>query len=196
MNLLCVAGFLGSGKTTMLLELARRMAAASLSVAVIENEFGEVGVDGDVVRGQDLPVVELFGGCICCSLRADLLGALRTVHEDYEPDWAIVEPTGLAAPGEMMSGVRQYVPQIGHTRVLTLVDAERWDVLSEVAAPLVSAQIEAADVIALTKTDLVDEESLRVVFAAVRDAGASVPIIKVAAPAGVGVDDLAAALIP
>jgi G3E family GTPase len=196
MNLLCVAGFLGSGKTTMLLELARRMAAAGLSIAVIENEIGEVGVDGDAVREQELPVVELFGGCICCTLRASLLGALRTVHEDYAPDWAIVEPTGLAAPGEMVSGVRHYVPQIGQIRVLTLVDAERWDVLSEVAAPLVTAQIEAADVIALTKTDLVDEESLRVVFAAVRDVGASVPIIKVAVPARVGVDDLAAVLIP
>jgi G3E family GTPase len=68
MRLLCVAGFLGSGKTTVLLELARRVAEASLTLAIVENEIGEVSVDGGIVRERGLPVSELFGGCVCCTL--------------------------------------------------------------------------------------------------------------------------------
>ena len=73
MNVLCIAGFLGSGKTTILLEVARSLTEDGVRVAVIENEIGEVGVDGGYVREQGLPVQELFGGCICCTLQIGLV---------------------------------------------------------------------------------------------------------------------------
>ena len=196
MNLLCIAGFLGSGKTTMLLALARRMTEASLSLAVVENEIGEVGVDGDVVRERELPVLELFGGCICCTLRTGLLSTLRALEAQYRPDWAIVEPTGLAAPGDIVTTIREFMPDIGEIRVLTLVDAERWEILREVVEPLITAQIESADVVAVTKSDLVDDASLESVVVAVRCLNAEAPVVPVAAPVGVAVQTLYEALLP
>ena len=146
MKLLVVAGFLGSGKTTVLLDLARRMTDDGLSLAIVENEIGEVGVDGEVVRRHGLPVRELFGGCICCTLQTGLAETLRAIEAEYAPDWAVVEPTGLAAPGDVVTTLRAFMPSLERTAVLTLVDAERWEMLWEVVEPLVTAQVEAADV--------------------------------------------------
>ena len=79
MKLLCIAGFLGSGKTTVLLELARTMTQSGLQLAIVENEIGDVGVDGGYVREAGLPVQELFGGCICCTLQTGLVETLRAL---------------------------------------------------------------------------------------------------------------------
>ena len=160
MNVLCIAGFLGSGKTTVLLEVARAMVERGEQLAIIENEIGEVGVDGGYVREQGLPVQELFGGCICCTLQVGLVETLRTVEGRYEPDWVIIEPTGLAAPGDILGLVVDNCPHVDTIRVLTLVDAPRWPMLLEIVEPLVTAQLEAADVVAVNKVDEVDEEAL------------------------------------
>jgi len=135
-KLLCIAGFLGSGKTTVLLELARTMTQTGLQLAIVENEIGDVGVDGGYVREAGLPVQELFGGCICCTLQTGLVETLRALEAQYAPDWVVVEPTGLAAPGDLMKTVRTYMPQIARSRVLTLVDAGRWEMLQQVVEPL------------------------------------------------------------
>jgi G3E family GTPase len=194
-KLLCVAGFLGSGKTTLLLDLARRMTAASLRLAIVENEIGAIGVDGGFVREAGLPVRELFGGCICCTLQTGLVATLRAIAAEYDPDWVIVEPTGLAAPGDITTSVRALLPHIDHIRVVTLVDAERWEMLSQVVEPLITAQIAAADVIAVNKVDTVDGEVLAAVTAAVRRSNAAAPIIPVAAATGAGVQALYEALL-
>ena len=86
MRVLCIAGFLGSGKTTMLLRLARTMAEDGLRLAIVENEIGEIGVDGGYVREAGLPVRELFGGFICCTLQTGLVETLRTIEAEYDPD--------------------------------------------------------------------------------------------------------------
>jgi G3E family GTPase len=124
-NVLCIAGFLGSGKTTVLLEVARVMAEDGLKLAVVENEIGEVGIDGSYVRDQGLPVQELFGGCICCTLQAGLAETLLAVESDHDPDWVIIEPTGLAAPGARRSAgacghalLRRAVARAGRRRLL------------------------------------------------------------------------------
>ncbi len=166
MNILCIAGFLGSGKTTVLLEVARAMTEGGTRLAVIENEIGEVGIDGGYVREQGLPVQELFGGCICCTLQAGLVETLRTVQSRYEPDWVIIEPTGLAAPGDILGVVVDHCPDVDTIRVLTLVDAPRWPMLLEIVEPLVTAQLEIADVVAVNKVDEVDEEALAAVMRA------------------------------
>jgi len=193
-KLLCVAGFLGSGKTTLLLDLARRMTEASLWLAIVENEIGEVGVDGSSVREHGLPVQEPFGGCICCTLQTSLVETLRATEARHEPEWVMVEPTGLAAPGDITTTVRELMPHIDDIRVLTLVDAERWEMLSQVVEPLVTTQIEAADVIAINKVDAVDGAAVAEVTAAVRRGKAAAPIIPVAAAAGAGVQVLYEAL--
>jgi len=184
-NILFVAGFLGSGKTTVLLEVARAMAEGGLKLAIIENEIGEVGVDGGYVREQGLPVQELFGGCICCTLQAGLVETLRAVDSRYAPDWVIIEPTGLAAPRDLLGVVVDNCPSVDTIRVLTLVDAARWPML-----------LEAADVVAVNKVDEVDEEALATVIESVRALADSAAILPVSAATGAGIEDLMAAVSP
>jgi G3E family GTPase len=194
-KLLCIAGFLGSGKTTVLLELARTMTQTGLQLAIVENEIGDVGVDGGYVREAGLPVQELFGGCICCTLQTGLVETLRALEAQYAPDWVVVEPTGLAAPGDLMKTVRTYMPQIARSRVLTLVDAGRWEMLQQVVEPLITAQLEAADVIAVNKIDQVDEAVVARIEEVVRRANATAAIRRVSAVSGSGLGDLQGCLL-
>ena len=190
MNVLCIAGFLGSGKTTVLLEVARAFVEDGSSLAVIENEIGEVGIDGGYVREQGLPVQELFGGCICCTLQAGLVETLRAVRDTYDPDWVVIEPTGLAAPGDILGLVVDHVPDLDTVRVLTVVDAARWPMLLEVVEPLVTAQLESADVVAINKMDAVHEEELASVLASVRALAGDAVVLIVSAQTGAGMPRL------
>ena len=187
MNVLCIAGFLGSGKTTVLLEVARSLTEAGARVAVIENEIGEVGVDGGYVREQGLPVQEIFGGCICCTLQIGLVQTLEKLTATYSPDWVLLEPTGLASPGDILGLLVDHVDDLDVLRVLTVVDAARWPMLLEVVEPLVTAQLRSADVVAVNKADEVDAETLEAVMASVRDlAGDDARVLAVSAAKGTG----------
>jgi G3E family GTPase len=193
-RLLVIAGFLGSGKTTILLDVARRLTDDGFSLAIVENEIGEVGVDGEVVRSHGLPVRELFGGCICCTLQVGLVETLRDVEAEFAPDYAVVEPTGLAAPGDVVATVHELMPALDGITTLTLVDAERWEMLWEVVEPLVSAQIEAADVVAVNKVDAAGEAATGAARKAVRRLNPTAPVLVTDAASGTGLAELYAAL--
>lgn len=193
-RLIVVAGFLGSGKTTLVLELARRLVAASHRVAIVENEIGEIGVDGAALAAEGLQVRELFGGCVCCTLQAGLVEALKELTRTYCPDYVIIEPTGIAQPTDLTSTVARYAQWLEDVRVLTLIDAERHEVLTQVIGPMLDGQIAGADVVAVTKVDMVDEEQLAAVLAAVRAGDAPRHVFEVSATAGVNVDELFAAV--
>jgi G3E family GTPase len=189
-NVLCIAGFLGSGKTTILLEVARALAGEGCSLAVIENEIGEVGIDGGYVREQGIPVQELFGGCICCTLQVGLVETLLSVRDLYDPDWVIIEPTGLAAPADILGLVVDHVPDLDIVRVLTIVDAPRWPMLLEVVEPLVTSQLQTADAVAVNKVDEVDGEALAAVLESVRSLAGDATILPVSAASGAGMQHL------
>ena len=190
MNVLCIAGFLGSGKTTILLEVARTLTQEGASLAVIENEIGEVGIDGGYVREQGIPVQELFGGCICCTLQVGLVETLISVRESYDPDWVIIEPTGLAAPADVLGLVVDNVPDLDIVRVLTIVDAPRWPMLLEVIEPLVTSQLQSADIVAVNKVDEVDGEALDAVLGSVRALAGDTMVLPVSAASGAGMRSL------
>lgn len=194
MKLLVVAGFLGSGKTTVLLDLAQRLTGDGFTLAIVENEIGEVGVDGEVVRRHGLPVREVFGGCICCTLQTGLVETLVAIEAEFAPDYAVVEPTGLAAPGAVVATVRALMPSLERVTTLTLVDAERWEMLWEVVEPLVTAQIESADVVAVNKADVAGEAATGAARDAVRRLNPAAPVLETDAAAGTGLADLYAAV--
>jgi G3E family GTPase len=194
-NVLCIAGFLGSGKTTVLLEVARAMTEHGLKLAVIENEIGEVGIDGGYVREQGLPVQELFGGCICCTLQSGLVETLLAVESAYDPDWVIIEPTGLAAPADILGLVVDHCSSVDTIHVLTLVDAPRWEMLLEVVEPLVTAQLEAADIVAVNKVDEVDDKTLATVTESVRSLAGKATVLPVSADTGAGMKRLLGAVV-
>ena len=168
MRTIVIAGFLGSGKTTVLLQLAKRLTDDGKRVAVVENEIGEVGIDGKYVAEHGLLVQELFGGCICCTLTIGLIDALEGLARTFRPDYVLVEPTGIAQPAELAEAVRQYSTQSAHVSVITLLDAERYFMLSEVLGPLLEGQISHADVVAVNKCDLVEPPELERIVTDVR----------------------------
>jgi G3E family GTPase len=156
-----LTGFLGSGKTTLLNRILSEQHGKR--IAVIENEFGEVGVDHQIVIGAEEEIFETANGCICCTVRGDLIRILgQLVKRRDKFDYVIVETTGLADPGPVAQtffideDLREHFQL---DAIVTLVDAKHAERhLDEVRAP--SEQIAFADVVLLNKTDLVSEQDL------------------------------------
>lgn len=142
MRLLLFAGFLGSGKTTLILSLAKRAAEAGLRISVIVNEVGEVGIDGEVLRMGDLQVKELTSGCICCQIGADLVTTLRELEQQFRPQLVIVEASGIATPAGVFEALHRYpVESVTDLSTLTVVDPTRLEALLEVLTPLIESQM-------------------------------------------------------
>lgn len=161
MHLLLFAGFLGSGKTTLILAVAKQAAGSGQRICVIVNEIGEVGIDGEVLRIGDLEVREITAGCICCQIGVDLVRTLRELEEHLQPDLVIVEASGIATPAGVLDTLRYYpVGSITSIETITVVDSTRFEALYEVLTPLIEAQIAGADRVVITKRDEVSAEAL------------------------------------
>lgn len=161
MKILLLSGFLGSGKTSVLLQLAKHIADTvpgdGMKVMIIENEIGEVGVDDKILRAQGLAVKDLFAGCACCTSGGDLLNDIAVIRDTMDPEWIIVEATGVAYPKQIKESVEQCFKLPVH--VLALADASRWKRLKSYMSQLLEAQIECAELAIINKVDLVDEET-------------------------------------
>ena len=156
-----LTGFLGSGKTTLLNRILTENHGKR--IAVIENEFGEIGVDQELVIGADEEVFEMNNGCICCTVRGDLIRILGTLMKRKDKfDYILVETTGLADPGPVAQTFFVDDDIRAKTRldgIVTLVDALHFDRHLEESNEL-KEQIAFADVILLNKIDLVDKGAL------------------------------------
>ncbi len=156
-----LTGFLGSGKTTLLNRILRENHGKR--IAVIENEFGEIGVDQDIVIREKEQIVEMNNGCICCTVRGDLVRILKDLlHRSNRPEYIVIETTGMADPSPVAQTFLTD-PDIGDAyaldAIVTLVDAKHIGLhLHE--SNEAKQQIAFADIIVLNKTDLVSEEEL------------------------------------
>jgi len=195
MKLLVIAGFLGSGKTTLLLEVARKLAAASQKIAIIENEIGEIGIDGKYLRQEGLQVQELFGGCICCTLSVDLVSTLEKVERLFQTDLTIIEPTGLASPGDVVTAVRSYAPMVTDIMVLTLLDATRYEMLYEMLTPLLTAQIQSADIVAINKIDVVEGANIDLITKNVNQLNPQARVVSISAEKRINLEPLVMELV-
>ncbi|GAB4431266.1 MAG: GTP-binding protein [Chloroflexi bacterium OHK40] len=147
-----VTGFLGSGKTTLLRALLER-GAGGRRPGLIVNEFGQIGLDGPALeRAGGAPVVELSGGCVCCEAGSDFLVAVEELL-DYEPDQIVIETSGLAEPGGIIRRVR--AAGLPLDAVIAVADAANLDA-ALAASPVAEWQLRAADLVVLSKADLVD----------------------------------------
>jgi G3E family GTPase len=157
MRLVILAGFLGSGKTTLLLELVRSLAPGTDGgYVILENEVGEVGIDGPWLQAQGFPVRELFSGCVCCSLAGDLVTTLAELKESLDPRCVFLEASGVARLENILATIDRYDRSVEDRLVITLVDLERIELLAEALTPLITSQIQAADLIVLNKIDAGD----------------------------------------
>lgn len=171
MQLVVVSGFLGSGKTTLLLALARELCRdGRTKVAVIENEVGTVGIDDVLVAETGLPVREIYSGCICCSLRLDLVRTLLDLEREHAPDVVLLEPSGVASPAKVLSSLDGYGGEIDRRVTIHVVDAVRYQRVTDLSIPLIRDGLQVADVILVTKPDLVTPAELETVTTRLRAA--------------------------
>ncbi len=155
-----ISGFLGSGKTTLIRNIFSWDLDLSDTVVMV-NEFGEVGIDRMILGNGPVPVVELTNGCICCSMKAELVQSLREIINLFSPQRILIEATGVAAPGDVLSLLKGLEKEglIDVSKVICVVDAEFWEA-REMLGPLFFDQIEAADLVILNKTDLLSEKQV------------------------------------
>ena len=161
-------GFLGSGKTT----LARRLlneGGGKRKMAVIVNEFGDVGIDGEILEGADIDMVELTSGCLCCTLKGPLLNAIEELNAKKYIDITIIEATGIAEPEEMIEifSNEKFCDSYEVGPMITVVDVSKFTRLLEMLGPFYEAQIQNADVLVLNKIDLASAYELEIVRAAI-----------------------------
>lgn len=156
-----INGLLGAGKTTVLLNMLEQKKSTE-KVAVLVNEFGEIGIDGDLLGGQGADVVELPNGCICCTLKVNLLNQIKMIAEDYQPDRLLIEPTGVATIKNLMSilnslSLEKYLDRI---MIHVVVDASIFREIIGQNIGFVINQLEMAQVIIVNKCDKVSAGEL------------------------------------
>jgi G3E family GTPase len=172
--LIILTGFLGAGKTSFLQHFIEHQTQRSRFVAVIQNEIGEIGLDGKLL---DYQVTEIDEGCVCCSLVGNLKRAVHGILESFSPDFVILETSGLANPLNLLDEMGELEDTVRFDCTVTVVDALNFDAaLADYRIAL--DQIQAADVLVLNKCDLIDGSRLRFLRQQLNGLKPNVPVIE------------------
>ncbi len=154
MRIIILGGFLGSGKTSLLTRLAAQFTEKGQSVAIIVNESGSAGVDGETLRQRGYDSYELPEGCICCTLAGSLQDTIRQIEKERSPDIIMIEPTGLAMPAK----VREMAAQTGAGEekdvIIGIADVQRFKDLIKKKEEFFIEQMKGSDLILINKSDL------------------------------------------
>lgn len=176
-----ITGSLGSGKTTLLRRVLEEPAGR---IAVLMNEFGEIAIDSKIIQGKNIDIVELAGGCVCCSLTGEFEAAVNEIIDRVHPELIIVEATGVAESDALVFELEDRLPNIRLDAVVCIVDA-----YAAIKYPQVGyaarTQLAAADVLLINKTDLVAPDEIEVVVAQTRQyntRAATIKTMRCAAP--------------
>lgn len=167
-----LAGFLGSGKTSLLQNLLEQEKRLNRNVAVLMNEFGEFSVDSNLV-GDKTPLKELLKGCICCTMKDEVEIQLLSLYQEHKPDVIYIETTGIAHPIEVLDACLSplIAPYIEMNSIVTVVDVNRWNDrqhLNNKIKKLLEEQVQYSDNILLNKMDLISETDLNKVRSEIR----------------------------
>jgi len=161
MKVFIIGGFLGSGKTTTVLKLIKKMAADKKRVALIVNEVGEIGIDGSALEVAGIPSKEITDGCICCSLIYSLRVTVSELSDIYKPDILIMEPTGLSFPSQIRDELLRMNVMMAFAPIITLVDVSRFTAEMNQMPEFVKQQLREAEIIGINKTDLAGVEKIK-----------------------------------
>lgn len=197
MEMLIVAGFLGSGKTTLVLSvISRIIERTGKKVVIIVNDFGTVGIDGKVMTKYGLNVKELASGCICCTLGADLLQTVQDIESQIGPDLVVIEPTGVADPSAIVHAMDVYDGN-GLSRITSavIVDASRFDVILKALGRPLTNQVSSADLILINKMDTVSGSEIERMTLVLRGINQAKPIIPISATEGTNLDKVVDSLV-
>jgi len=173
-----VSGFLGAGKTTLIKKLLKE-SLADTKVVLIENEFGEIGIDGGFLKEAGIEIKEMNSGCICCSLVGDFGTSLREVLDTYTPDRILIEPSGVGKLSDVMKAVQDAMAnrEVELNSAVAVVDACKCRMYIKNFGEFFVNQIEHAGTVILSRTDKLNEEKLAACVALVREHNARATII-------------------
>ena len=171
------SGFLGAGKTTLIKKLIRE-AYCDEQLVLIENEFGEIGIDGGFMQEAGIRVNEMNSGCICCSLVGDFGKALQEVISQYHPDRILIEPSGVGKLSDVVAAVKRVMTDdVCLGAAVTVVDANKCKVYLKNFGEFYSNQVEHALTIILSRTDGIAEEKLDHAVSLLRELNSTAVII-------------------
>ena len=166
-----VSGFLGAGKTTLIKKLLVE-AFQGEKLVLIENEFGEISIDGGFLKESGVQISEMSSGCICCSLVGDFNKALKDVHQQFAPDRILIEPSGVGKLSDVIVAVENTVKDVPDMRLnsfVTVADATKVKVYMKNFGEFYNNQIEAAGTIILSRTQKLSQEKLEAAAAMLRE---------------------------
>ena len=172
--LILISGYLGSGKTTLLKNILKK---TDKKIAILMNEFGEVGIDTIEIKKENIAVKELLEGCVCCSLEGELEAGLKEIINEYNPDTIIVETTGIAEADNLVIEINNELDFVSLDAVITVVDADIMNRFPKISGSA-KVQIEAADLLLLNKIDLVDKRVLKEIYEVLKGVNNKAPIIE------------------
>jgi len=190
MDMIIIAGFLGSGKTTLIMNTVGMISERTgKKIAIIVNDFGNIGIDGKVMEKFGLKVQELPQGCICCTLGPSFLDTVRTISDKFQPDLILVEPSGIADPDAILATMEHYRgPPLGYVKVVILLDTVRFPILIQAMKTPLKLQLRAADIVLMSKADEVDASRLEEVEKYVRTSVGDKPVIPISSTNGHNLD--------
>ena len=173
-----ISGFLGAGKTTFIKKLLEE-AIAGEQVVLIENEFGQIGIDGGFLKNSGIEIREMNSGCICCSLVGDFGKSLEEVLTKYQPDRVIIEPSGVGKLSDVMKAVRDVASTLDVVlnSAVTIVDASKCKMYMKNLGEFFNNQIENAGTVVLSRTDVVDAAKVQQDVELIREHNASASIV-------------------
>lgn len=158
MKVIILGGFLGAGKTTVLLDLVpwlvqKKTGTGEYPVVVLENEISMTDVDARRLRDGGLTVRNLAAGCICCTSRGELLSSVEKIQREFQPEYLIIEATGMAYPDSIKETVSD-IPGVISAKIIAVADVCRWKKLLAAMTEFVKGQLCQADVVLMNKIDL------------------------------------------
>ena len=166
-----ISGFLGAGKTTLIKKLIAESFAGS-KVVLIENEFGEIGIDGGFLKEAGIEITEMNSGCICCSLVGDFKTSLKQVIEKYAPDRIVIEPSGVGKLSDVAKAVERVNEDeeaVVINSMVTVVDGKKTKMYMKNFGEFFNNQVESAGTVIISRTQDMTQEKLDETMALIRE---------------------------
>ena len=178
-KLILFTGFLGSGKTSLLLKIAKELSQQQKRCAIIVNEVGEIGIDNLQMKKMGYDVWEIFGGCICCTLAISLNDTMHQLLEQYETEYILMEPSGAADPSALYPTLARcgFTPE--KIKNVMIMDPTRVEMLVEVLEPYLEAAIPLADLAVINKIDVATAAEIEQSEQVIRQYNPSVSIVQI-----------------
>ena len=171
------SGFLGAGKTTLIKKMIQE-AYVGQKIVLIENEFGEIGIDGGFLQEAGIEITEMNSGCICCSLVGDFGKALEQVIRDYSPDRILIEPSGVGKLSDVEAAAEKVVSDTVHLgNMVTVADAGKCKMYMKNFGEFYNNQVETAGTIVLSRTDAISAEKLAAAVALLKEKNPNAVIV-------------------